>query len=87
MAALSAAERAALLRCRSAGRFDRLGEDYDAKPTPEERAEEEAATLVRLPRNVWARLVADRLVVYGDCRYRITDAGRAALRVGEGSDG
>jgi hypothetical protein len=82
MGDLTRFERAALLRCRATSRHDVNGSDYGVKPTPEERAEEEAATLVRLPKTVWASLVIDRLVTYGDARYRLTDAGRAALSGG-----
>lgn len=78
--ALNDAERFALLRCRSAGRLDSKGDEYGSVPTDQERRDELEASTRRIPRATWARLVAARLVTYGDSRYRITDAGRRALR-------
>ena len=72
-------ERAALLRCRYAGRYDDLMAGRAGYPE-DEALDEQAAASVVVPRSVYSRLIARGLVAYrGGGGLRLTQAGRDAL--------
>ena len=75
---LSTVERAALLRCRYAERYDNL--QSPVRGTREEYAEEQAASFVKVHLLVFGRLVRRGLLAEVGPRYRLTDRGRAALQ-------
>ena len=81
MIALDTLERAALLRCRSAGRYDGLGKKSRKPTPPNEAAEEQAVWNVDIPARVWLDLDRRGLISRKDNLYRLTDAGRAALAI------
>ncbi len=73
-------ERAALLRCRYAGRYDNLLDKDRQRPTLEESLEEQKADRVRVPSDVYPRLVTRGLLAWRvGGGARLTDAGRLSL--------
>lgn len=75
---LTKSERAALLKCRYAGRYDTLLDPKRKRATREEAAEEQAASFVTVSVKTFARLTERGLITPAP-RSRLTDAGRAAL--------
>jgi hypothetical protein len=75
-------ERAALLKCRYAERYDRLGKNWK-RGKPEEYAEEQKASSVHTPSKLFGELIERGLLwrPWNDARIRLTDAGREALRI------
>jgi hypothetical protein len=71
-------DRAALLKCRYAGRYDDLTARSAFATPPEEAAEEQAASSVRVEHKTWHKLRTLGLVEFRG-GMRLTDAGRAAL--------
>lgn len=76
---LANVERAALLKCRHAGRYDDLGGKNRKRGTAEEYAEEAWAGQQRVPSKLFLEL-QDRGLIHSDrgC-FRLTKAGREAL--------
>ena len=69
--------RAALLKCRYAGRYDALG-TRSVAPENEALQEQWAAT-IHVPAAVFLALVGEGLLDGNRGRFRLTEAGRAAL--------
>lgn len=72
-------ERAALLKCRHAGRYDTIGKKVRKFATPAEAAEEQAAWNQEIPARVWLDLAKRGLIHRENQVYRLTDAGRAEI--------
>lgn len=82
---LSKVERAALLRCRYAGRYDDLRNPNRDRGTTEEHLEEQAASRGSVPHTMFRDLAKRGLLTDG-ARHRLTDAGRNALRTQPAKD-
>jgi hypothetical protein len=78
MSDLSRIERAALLKCRTAERFD--FSKPRARWTETQATEEQAAVRVVVDLDTWERPVARGLVVHVGGRLRLTEAGHTALK-------
>lgn len=79
MSAIDPIDRAALLKCRHAGRYDNLGKKGRKPATPQEAADEQRAWKQDIPTGVWFDLEARGLIRREHQVYRLTHAGRAVL--------
>lgn len=76
---LTSVERALLLKCRYAGRYDDLQNPHRVRGTKEEYAEEQKASRVKTPTYLFVEL-AERGLITALPRPRLTDLGREALK-------